>query len=358
MTSVQKNVIYPGRQTPVTGSGGNVTVAFDQWFRSLTAYQPPTGSGFVIDGSLATFGQTTMYQGLDANRGPASPGSIYYAIDTGNIYTVTGGAWSIQNAAQTGAVTKPAHSNVTTIAPVNFAPGTYGGPTQTLTLTVLPSGQITAITSNPITPTAAVAAGTNGSVQFNLGGFLAADASINFIPSQARLYLTNMSVAGSIGFVNPQVTLNNLFATSAVGDIKTFNGTNVVSLPVGTDGQVLTADSTSADGLKWTTTGVIEVPFQWGVVNPFFIGIIPAGKELLEARVIVNTLFDGTGASISLGSVANELLTTTQIDPYNEGSYAYEAGFKYSVDTTVNLYVVPGSASQGEGLVVLRFQTS
>jgi trimeric autotransporter adhesin len=38
---------------------------------------------------------------------------------------------------------------------------------------------------------------------------------------------------------------------SAKGDLLVYNGTAYVALPVGTNGQVLTADSTQTTGLKW-----------------------------------------------------------------------------------------------------------
>jgi hypothetical protein len=37
------------------------------------------------------------------------------------------------------------------------------------------------------------------------------------------------------------------------GDLFVYNGSTVIRLPVGSNGQVLTADSTEASGLKWVT---------------------------------------------------------------------------------------------------------
>lgn len=49
------------------------------------------------------------------------------------------------------------------------------------------------------------------------------------------------------------VTLAKLGALSAKGDILTHDGTDHQALAVGTDGQVLTADSASANGVKWSS---------------------------------------------------------------------------------------------------------
>lgn len=49
--------------------------------------------------------------------------------------------------------------------------------------------------------------------------------------------------------------LDGLIELTTKGDIPTHDGTDAVRLPVGTDGQVLTADSTAPNGIKWGAGG-------------------------------------------------------------------------------------------------------
>lgn len=64
--------------------------------------------------------------------------------------------------------------------------------------------------------------------------------------------------AGAV--IYPCITATDLNEANALtsvpttkGDIFVYNGSTVVRLPVGTNGQVLTADSATATGLSWVT---------------------------------------------------------------------------------------------------------
>jgi hypothetical protein len=58
---------------------------------------------------------------------------------------------------------------------------------------------------------------------------------------------------GGTGQTTQTAAMDALSPTTTKGDILVDNGTNVIRLPIGTDGQVLTADSGEASGLIWST---------------------------------------------------------------------------------------------------------
>lgn len=56
-----------------------------------------------------------------------------------------------------------------------------------------------------------------------------------------------------------QEDFNDLSPLSAKGSLITYDGTDNIALPVGTDGQILTSNSTEASGLKWENkSGIIQ----------------------------------------------------------------------------------------------------
>ena len=69
------------------------------------------------------------------------------------------------------------------------------------------------------------------------------------------LPLANGGTAGT----SKQTGMDNLSPTSALGDILVDDGTNVVALTAGTNGQVLTAASGESSGLKWAAGGGVQV---------------------------------------------------------------------------------------------------
>ena len=196
-------------------SDGKVTSLSQQaafYLQELTENLPPSGAGYVLDGSLSTYGhEMILFQGPAADRG-VSPavGSIYFALDTGETYVAVGGSWLEYSPALVGDVTKPAHSNVTTLATVNPDVGTFGSSTQIPILSLDAKGRVIGATSIGITTPTPGASGPNQAIQFNNLGSLAGTASLQWSNLLQAILFPNAYVSGTMSFTTPLPTFNNL----------------------------------------------------------------------------------------------------------------------------------------------------
>lgn len=194
-----------------------------------------------------------------------NPGDIYYALDTGKTYVTVDGAWKLQSPEFTGDINIPQATTVATLATVNATPGTYGDSNNIPVITVDAKGRITQSYTTPVNIPVPSASDPNHSVQYNSGGFFAGDAAFTYDPTTATLSYTNGYIDGVLSFAAPLTTFNNLSPLTTKGDLLTHDNSNNVRLPVGTDGQVLVADSTTATGLTWQTQtftdGGFAVPY-------------------------------------------------------------------------------------------------
>ncbi len=102
---------------------------------------------------------------------------------------------------------------------------------------------------------------TSGRVVYaSTGGALVDSVNFTFDGTTATinaLNLTNaLSVAnGGTGQTTAVAAFDALSPTTTKGDLIANNGTDNVRVPVGTNGQVLTADSTAASGVAWAAAG-------------------------------------------------------------------------------------------------------
>lgn len=328
-------------QVPLTDGRGMIDRRWAFVISEIQNSQPPSGSGFVTDGSATSYGPMTLFQGVDsAKPGIAEPASFYFALDTGKLYRESSGTWSLFSEALTGDVTKPAGSQVTTLASVFASPGTYGSATQTPVLTVDAKGRLTNLWFENITATAAPG-GSNGMVQFNNSGVLSGTGQIFY-----------NTVTGGLTFTNPVPTREALSPLAVKGDIFVRNSTGSTRLPVGAQNQILRADATEATGLKWVDDTSIEVRFNFGDATPKPIATIPANRVVKQATIVILTPFNGPGATLALGS-PNELQTTGDNLPGTSGTYDVEPGIQYGVNTAVTLTISPGVSTQGSGLVTI-----
>lgn len=251
------------------------------WFQQFVQSLPPSGSGYVIDGTASSYGPMTLYQGPDANRG-SNPGlgDIYFALDTGKIYVEQAGQWVLQIPAFSGDVSSTVNNTSLTLATVNLAPGVYGSSTEIPVITVDGKGRVTSVFTASPSAVVPPAAGPNFSVQFNYEGITSGSGSFTFNPINNTLTVPNFSVAnqfvgGEISFFNPVPTFNNLSPLTTKGDLLGHDSVNNVRIPVGADGRVLTADSAAASGVSW------QIPSGGGDgTTPYYI---PVGDSFTNA---------------------------------------------------------------------------
>jgi trimeric autotransporter adhesin len=225
----------------IVDQNGYLTVPWSFWFQSQNAGLAPAGTGYVIDGSAAQV-TMTLFQGVDSQKGSAQNGYIFFALDTGKTYVSVGNQWVLQDPAYTGDVTKSQGSTVTSLANVFGSPGTYGASSQIPVLTIDSKGRVIGVS---LVQATASAGGANNEVQFNNGGVISGTAGITYDGNNQAFV-----------FSNPQPTLNNLSPLIAKGDIMVRDAANTTRQPVGTNGQVLTANSATSTGLEWANITV------------------------------------------------------------------------------------------------------
>lgn len=348
----------------IFGRDGKMTQPWAFFFQEFFNSLPPGGSGFVIDGTSGTYGEMTLSQGPDIFKGNPGKGDIYFALDSGKIYVERAGQWVVESPAYTGDVTKPANSTVLSLVDINASPGTWGSKTEIPVFTVDEKGRIVAAHNEPVIIPDSKPGGLNGAVQFNADGSFAGVTNFTYNPNTNTLTYVNGQVTGAISFTNPAETLNNLSPLTTKGDLLTKDGllpNNHISVPVGTDGQVLTADSTTAGGFIWKTSN------DWSVDttdllfdSPEIVGMftLPANALVDSVILIVDEQFDGVGATATVGISATPNKYIENQDVMLSFADRYEVPHQKVVDTfseALKIYYTAAGSTKGKARVIVNW---
>ena len=89
------------------------------------------------------------------------------------------------------------------------------------------------------------------------------------------------------------ITSRELNILTTKGDLLVDDGTDKIRLPVGTDGEVLTADSGAAEGVSWQSTPAAPTPQQEAVTTENITGTDTVLADNLNFAPVAN-------ASVSL----------------------------------------------------------
>ena len=125
--------------------------------------------------------------------------------------------------------------------------------------------------------------------------------------------LSNLDIPHFTDFTNPHnVTIDQITTTTSKGDLLIENGSNVVSLSVGTDNQLLIADSGESSGIKWINQNSLDISDHNNLSN---IGITYSHDDI-DTHIDDGTIHF-TEASINHDNITNNGTNThSQIDTH------------------------------------------
>lgn len=103
--------------------------------------------------------------------------------------------------------------------------------------------------------------------------------------------------------------------------------------------------------------GVIEpIGWSWGDA-PGDVYVPAEQGTVVLARLKIDTVFNGVGASISVGTQGDHelLLPSAWIDPYQAIEIENTPDVVLAAGEGIRIYITPGTASQGAGRLFLQF---
>jgi hypothetical protein len=171
-------------------------------------------------------------------------------------------------------------------------------------------------------------------------------ANPSWITSLAAAKITGtLPIAnGGTGQSDKTSAFDAVAPSTTKGDMIVYTGTDNVRLPIGTDGQILVADSTTTEGVKWFTSSGAGTVTSVGISPPAFL---TAGSPVTSSGNITLS-YSGTAIPITSGGTGLTAVGTAgQVLRVNSGGTALEYG------TPIGTGDVTGPASSVNAQIAL-----
>jgi hypothetical protein len=347
----------------IADSTGDITAGK---YNKVTITAPATGSTLTVaDGKTLTASNTLTFTGTDGSTAAfGTGGTVAYTQDNlGDFSTTTSeqlrtiisdetGTGSLVFATSPTLVTPnlgtPSAAVLTNATALPLSTGVTGtlpianGGTNLNSLGT--AGQVLRVNSGASgLEYATVGSGTITSVNVS-GGSTGLTTSGGPITSSGTITLggTLAIASGGTGQADKTSAFDALAPTTTKGDLIVNTGSDNVRLPVGTDTQVLIADSTQPYGVKWGSVVGVGTVTSVGISAPAMFTV--SGSPVTGAGTLTLS-YSGTALPITSGGTGLTALGTAgQVLRVNSGGTALEYGAAVGVGDVVG----PASSTNGQ----------
>jgi hypothetical protein len=202
--------------------------------------------------------------------------------------------------------------------------------------------------------------GIGGPIVNNNSGVLEAKNAAG--TSYVNLTALGLTATGGV------LTLNGATYNVVIEPSSSQTATYTLTLPVsaGTAGQVLSTDGTGV--LSWVASGNtthtvqnIDATIAYGSTSPVTIGTLPANAIVTSVNVYVDTAFNATSPSLSVGiaGTTSKYMGTTDLDLTTAGSYAEDPGLPAdtSSESIIATFAAGTGGTAGSARVIVYYTT-